>query len=92
MKFHRGDVVLINHPFSGGAGSKVRPTVIVQSDFENAKLTNTVVATITRNIHRIGKSATQVLIDVASPEGGNSGLLANSAVTCSNLFTVPSGG
>ena len=32
MKVQRGDVVLVDYPFSDGSGSKVRPTVVVQAD------------------------------------------------------------
>jgi len=49
MKVQRGDVILIDHPFSDGSGSKVRPALVVQSDARNALLTETIVALITRN-------------------------------------------
>lgn len=88
MKFKRGDVVLLDHPFSTGVGSKVRPVLIVQGDRDNARLTNTIVAMITRTVHRAGPIDTQLLIDVATPEGRTAGLKATSAVNCTNLFTV----
>ena len=47
MKVNRGDVVLLDHPFSTGAGSKVRPVLVVQGDRDNARLTSTIVAMIT---------------------------------------------
>jgi mRNA interferase MazF len=43
---------------------------------------------ITRTIHRAGRVDTQVLVDVAAPEGKTSGLKATSAINCSSLFTV----
>ena len=88
MKVSRGDVVLLDHPFSTGVGSKVRPVLVVQCDRDNARLTNTIVAMITRTIHRVSSVDTQLLIDVATPEGRASGLKVISAVNCSNLFTV----
>jgi mRNA-degrading endonuclease toxin of MazEF toxin-antitoxin module len=88
MKVKRGDVILLDHPFSGGVGSKVRPVLVVQADRDNARLTNTIVAMITRTIHRVGRVETQFLIDIASPEGKAAGLKATSVVNCSNLFTV----
>ena len=32
MKVKRGDVVIIDHPFSDATGSKVRPALVVQND------------------------------------------------------------
>ncbi len=88
MKVQRGDVILLDHPFSDASGSKVRPALVVQADYRNALLTNTIVAMITRNISRVGTDPTQLLVDINTPEGQTSGLLATSAVTCGNLFTV----
>lgn len=88
MKVSRGDVVILDHPFSSGAGSKVRPVLVVQSDPRNSRLTNTIVAMITRNVQRIGTDDTQLLINIATPDGRLSGLRATSAVTCGSLFTV----
>jgi mRNA interferase MazF len=88
MKVNRGDVVLLDHPFSDRSGSKVRPVLVVQADARNALLTNTIVAMITRNLSRVGTDPTQLLIDISTPDGQRSGLNAISAVTCGNLFTV----
>jgi mRNA interferase MazF len=88
MKAKRGDVVLLDHPFSSGVGSKVRPVLVVQGDRDNARLTNTIVAMITRTIHRVDQIDTQLLIDITTPEGQAAGLKTTSAVSCSNLFTV----
>jgi mRNA interferase MazF len=88
MKVRRGDVVLLEHPYSVGVGSKVRPVLVVQCDRDNSRLVNTIVAMITRTIHRAERVDTQYLIDVATPRGQTSGLKAISAVNCSNLFTI----
>lgn len=88
MNVKRRDVLLIDHPFSDASGSKVRPVLVVQSDIRNALLTNTIVAMITRNLSRVGKDPTQLLIDVGTANSKKSGLNVNSAVTCGNLFTV----
>jgi mRNA interferase MazF len=87
MNVKRGDVVLINLPFAQGGGSKIRPALVIQCDRNNGRLTNTIIASITRNIARVSEP-TQVLIEVATPAGRQSGLLADSAVTCENLFTA----
>jgi mRNA interferase MazF len=83
----RGDVVILDHPYSDGSGSKVRPALVVQNDRDNRRLTNTMVALITRNISRVGEPS-QLLIDVTNSEGRQSGLNQVSAVNCTNLFTV----
>jgi mRNA interferase MazF len=83
----RGDVVILDHPFSDGSGSKVRPALVVQNDRDNRRLTNTIVALITRNVSRAAEPS-QLVIDVSSPEGQPSGLNQKSAVVCTNLFTV----
>ncbi|MEX0714404.1 MAG: type II toxin-antitoxin system PemK/MazF family toxin [Pirellulales bacterium] len=83
----RGDIVLLDMPFAQGGGSKVRPALIVQSNRNNARISNTIVASITRNISRVHEP-TQLVIDIATDAGQQSGLLATSAVTCENLFTV----
>jgi len=83
----RGDVVLLDYPYTDGSGSKVRPAVIVQNDTDNQRLTNTIVALITKNVSRVHEP-TQLLIDVSTPEGQQSGLNQSSAVACGNLFTV----
>lgn len=83
----RGDVALLDYPFSDGSGSKVRPVLIVQNDRDNLRLTSTIVVFITKNVSR-AHEPTQLLIDVSTPDGQQSGLNQNSAVTCTNLFTV----
>jgi mRNA interferase MazF len=88
MIVQRGDVVLLRFPFSDGAGMKVRPALVVQCDRNNRRLANTIVAMITRTTQRAATEPTQLLIDLATPEGRQSGLLHDSAVKCENLFTV----
>ena len=83
----RGDVVLLDYPYADGSGSKVRPVLIVQNDRDNQRLTNTIVALITKNVSRVHEP-TQLLIDMSTPEGQHSGLNQTSAVTSGNLFTV----
>lgn len=87
MNVSRGNVVLLDFPFSGGGGSKVRPALVVQNDHDNRRLTNTIVVMITSRTHR-SVEPTQVLVDVTTPEGAQSGLLMTSVVNCSNVFTV----
>lgn len=83
----RGDVVLLDYPFSDASGSKVRPALIVQNDRDNLRLTSTIVVLITKNVSR-AHEPTQLVVDVSTPDGQQSGLNRTSAVTCTNLFTV----
>jgi len=49
MTRHRGDVVLLDYPFSDSSGSKIRPALIIQADARNALITHTIVAMILEN-------------------------------------------
>jgi mRNA-degrading endonuclease toxin of MazEF toxin-antitoxin module len=88
MSVKRGDVILTYVPNVGSPGGKVRPTLIVQSDHNNARLNETIVAAITSNTSRVHE-ATQLLIEVATPDGAVSGLLHDSAVRCERLHSIP---
>jgi mRNA-degrading endonuclease toxin of MazEF toxin-antitoxin module len=88
MKVRRGDVVLLDHPFSDASGSKVRPALVVQDDARNSRLTETIVALVTKNVKHVGADRTQLLIDLNTPDGKASGLNLNSAVKCGKLYTV----
>ncbi len=87
MTISRGDVVILNAPFVTGAGSKLRPMLVVQNDRNNGRMANTILATITTNKSR-SNEPTQVLIDPRTQEGKSSGLLAPSVVSCENIITV----
>jgi mRNA interferase MazF len=87
MNVKRGDVVLVDFPLSSGAGTKVRPSLVVQNDRDNMRLANTVVAQITGNILR-SSEATQVLIELSTQAGKQSGLQFSSVVNCANLATL----
>jgi mRNA interferase MazF len=87
MTVTRGDVVLVHFPFASGIGSKVRPALVVQSNQNNARMSNTIVVQITTNLRRAGE-ATQLLIDPATRGGRPSGLVSPSAVSCENIATI----
>jgi mRNA interferase MazF len=59
----------------------------VQNDTDNARLLNTIVAQITGNVRRAHES-TQVLIEIGTPVGKQSGLQFDSVVNCVNLVTL----
>jgi mRNA interferase MazF len=84
MKVARGDVVLVDYPFTAG-GAKVRPALVVQNDRDNARMANTVVAQISGNTTRVSE-ATQHLIELAADPG--CGLTRDSALIATNLLTM----
>jgi mRNA interferase MazF len=88
MTVSRGDVILVDFPFSAGGGSKVRPAVVVQNERNNRRLTIVIVAMITSHTGRARSEATQLLIEIATPDGRQTGLIMDSAVNCANLFTI----
>jgi mRNA interferase MazF len=83
----RGDVVVVPFPFQDRSGEKVRPALVVQSDAENQRLANTILAMITGNLTDASQ-ATTVLVDPSTPDGHGSGLGGPSLVKCYNLATV----
>ena len=85
MSVSRGDVVLVDYPFSDRTGSKVRPALVVQTDTLNHRMTDTILVAISRSTHRA--SATQLFIDLKTPEGAQSGLRQDSMVQCENILT-----
>src|SRR5215813_12153821 len=87
MTVRRGEVVLVDFPYPSGVGSKVRPALVIQNDRDNARLLNTVVIQITSTTHR-ALETTQVLVEVSTPEGKQSGLLYDSVVSYVNLVTL----
>ncbi len=88
MIYRRGDVVMVDHPYSDARGSKVRPMLVVQSDHRNQLLNHTVVVMLTTNLSFVGSDPTQILVDISTPDGAGSGLSATSAIRCGNLFTL----
>jgi mRNA interferase MazF len=75
----------VNFSFSDRAGVKPRPALVVQDDAWNGRISNTIVASISSTYRG---TATQLLIDVSTPEGASAGLKLNSAVLCENLLTI----
>jgi mRNA interferase MazF len=80
----RGDVVLVDWPYSDRSGSKLRPAVVVQADFLNGLIDDTVLVQVTSKAH--GIPGTEVQIDPAKETG--SGLLHLSYVMGPNLLTA----
>lgn len=87
MNIHRGDVVLVDYPYTSGSETKVRPVLVIQNDRDNQRLRNTIVVQITSRTQRALES-TQLLIELSTSEGQQSGLRQDSVVNCVNLLTL----
>ncbi len=85
---NRGDVILCKFPHSSTAPAKVRPDVVVQSDYYNDRIVNLLVAGITGNLLNSSDPA-HFVIDLSTPDGRQSGLKHNSLVSCINLAVIP---
>ncbi len=81
----RGQLILVEFPFTDGQQSKIRPAVVVQSDAQNAALRKTVVAMITGNLRRKNDPSHVFLDPVADPALGIHG---PSLISTINLFTI----
>ena len=87
MKVQRGDVVMVDFPYSDRTGSKVRPAVVLQSDRWNNALEDIILAPVTSSGKRRVNADTQLLIAVSSPTNSGTGLRMDSIVQCENLIT-----
>jgi len=87
MNVQRGDIVIIDFPYSDQSRSKVRPALVVQSDIWNRKLEDTILALITGSRYRRIGANTQYQIDISTPEGQKTMLRIDSVVQCENLLT-----
>jgi mRNA interferase MazF len=84
---NRGDVVLVDWPYSDRTGSKLRPAVVVQADFLNGLIDDIVLVQITSKGH--GIPGTEVVLDPTVETA--SGLLHVSYAFCPNLLTADPG-
>ncbi len=87
MTVKRGDVVLVDYPFTAG-GAKVRPALDVQNDRDNARMANTIIAQLSGNTMRVHEP-TQLFITLAVEP--NCGLARDSALIATNLLTMNQG-
>lgn len=88
MPVNRGDVILTFVENVGSPGGKVRPALVVQSDQNNSRLNETIIAAITSNTSRVSEPH-QLLINLSTPDGRAAGLLHDSAIRCERLHTIP---
>ena len=71
MNVQRGDVVLVDYPYTTGGGTKVRPVLVIQNDRDNQRLLNTIVAQITgvTRITTTAASTTKTIVTPSTPPG-----------------------
>lgn len=81
---NRGDVVQVVWPYSDQTGSKSRPAVVVQADFLNGVIDDTILVQITSTRH--GIPGTEVVIDPAQETA--SGLTRVCVASCANILTL----
>jgi mRNA interferase MazF len=81
---NRGDVVLVDWPYSDRTGSKLRPAIVVQADFLNGLIDDTLLVQVTSKAHGIPN--TEVTLDPAQEP--TSGLLHVCYAFCPNLLTA----
>ncbi|BAZ16582.1 hypothetical protein NIES4071_84590 [Calothrix sp. NIES-4071] len=87
MPYNRGQIVLVLFPDSNLRSAKRRPALVVQADNLTTGLPQTIVAMITSNLSRAGHPS-RVLIQIATEEGQQTGLLHDSVIMTDNLVTV----
>ncbi|WP_089719968.1 type II toxin-antitoxin system PemK/MazF family toxin [Candidatus Entotheonella palauensis] len=85
--YNRGDVILVLYPNSDLRTAKTRPALIVQADNLQTGLPQVVVAMITSRVFRANHPS-RVLVELSTPIGQLSGLLADSVVMTDNLATI----
>jgi mRNA interferase MazF len=83
----RGDVALAVFPNTDGLTAKLRPVVIVQADGLDTGLPQVLVAMVTSNLRRAGKTF-RFFVAVDSIPGRSSGLLSDSVVMADCLATI----
>ncbi len=88
MNVLRGDVVLVDYPYTDRTGSKVRPCIVVQNDGDNRRLDDTIVVLMTSKTRFTPGKVTELLIEAQSPAGQQAGLIFDSAVQGHNLLTI----
>jgi mRNA interferase MazF len=80
---NRGEIVLVDWPFSDLTGSKLRPAVVVQGDYLNGLIDDTIYVKVQG--HHYAIPGTEVEIDPAVETA--SGLAKVSYASCKDILT-----
>ena len=73
MSVRRGEIVIVDYPYSDQIGRKVRPALVVQADTWNERLDNTILVSITSSHNQRIGDATQYFIDITRRMGTEQG-------------------
>lgn len=84
----RGDIVLVQYPFTDLSGSKLRPAIVVSTDAVHNSSPDAIFVLVTSTLKMPAGLPTWVLIDVTTPDGLASGLLHTSVVKCDHPMTL----
>jgi mRNA interferase MazF len=79
----RGDIVLVVWPYSDMSGAKPRPAVVIQADFLNTRIADSVFVQITGTSRN---TSTEIVLHPAVEV--NSGLSFVSYAVCNNILTL----
>lgn len=85
-KCKRGDIVLVNFPFSDLSGAKSHPALVVQSDNLQTGMSQSIVAMITTNLQRTGSS--RVIFGPGDTSWQQMGLTRTWVIVTDNLATL----
>jgi hypothetical protein len=77
MTVNRGEVALVDYPFTTG-GAKVGPALVVQNDRDNVRMTNAIDAQISGNTARVNEATHGFLKRLSNPRRENQPRLASS--------------
>lgn len=80
----RGEVVEVDWPYSDLTGSKKRPAIVVQADFLNGLIDDTILIQVTSTRH--GLPGTEVVLDPTIETA--SGLRKVCVASCINILTM----
>lgn len=61
--YKRGDVILVQFPFTDGSGSKKRTALVVSSDLYNSTTPDVLIASLTSNLTAVSHPGDHVLVD-----------------------------
>lgn len=84
--YKRGDVVLVNFPYSNLTQVVQRPALIVQDETVSTGFNQWIVVQITSNLIRTGPS--RVRVNKSSPEGRQMKLLQDSVIMTDKIATL----
>jgi mRNA interferase MazF len=87
MSVRRGNVVLVDYPFSAG-GTKVRRALVVQNDRDNLRLLNTIIVQLSSNTSRVHLATQHLIVKALEP---GSELMRDSGVIATNLLALYQG-